>query len=42
MYFRNYGVGKPWLEKYLRSPNYEQPSKSNLVNGHKIDQYEDN
>ena len=32
MYFRYYGLRKPWLDKYLKSPVSEDPSKSNMVN----------
>ena len=35
MYFRNYGLRKRWLDKCLESPVYEDPSKSNMVNGPK-------
>ena len=35
MYFRNYGLKKPWLDKCLKSPVSEDPSKSNMVNGPK-------
>ena len=35
MYFRNYGLGKPWLDKYLKSPFSEDPLKSNMGNGPK-------
>ena len=32
MYFRNYGPRKPWLDKCLKSPVSEGPSKSNMLN----------
>ena len=32
MYFRNYRLGKPWLDKCLKSPVSEDPSKSMMVN----------
>ena len=35
MYFRNCGLKKPWLDKCLKSPVSEDPSKSNMVNGPK-------
>ena len=35
MYFCNYGLRKPWLDKCLKSAVYEGPSKSNVVNGAK-------
>ena len=35
MYFRNYGLGKTWRDKYLKSPVEKYPLKSNMVNGHK-------
>ena len=35
MYFRNYGLGKPWLDKCLKSPPSQDPLKSNMVNGRK-------
>ena len=31
MYFRNYSLGKPWLDKCLKSPVSEDPSKSNMI-----------
>ena len=33
MYFRNYGLRKPWLDECLKSPVSEEPSKSSMVNG---------
>ena len=35
MYFRNYGLQKSWLDKRLKSTVSEDPSTSNLLNGHK-------
>ena len=35
MYFRNYGLRKTWLDKCLKSPLCEDPSKDNMVNGSK-------
>ena len=35
MYFRNYGLRKPWLDKCLKSPVSEDPLKSDVVNGPK-------
>ena len=35
MYFRNYGLQKPCLDKCLKSPVSEDPSKSNMVKGPK-------
>ena len=35
MYFRNYGLRKPWLDTCLKSPVSEDPSKCNMVNGPK-------
>ena len=35
MYFRLYEVEKPWLNKCLKSPISEDPSKSSMVNGPK-------
>ena len=32
MYFGCYGVRKPWLDKCLKSPFYEDLAKSNMVN----------
>ena len=32
MYFRNYGLRKTWLDKCLKSPVWENPLKSNMVN----------
>ena len=32
MYFRNYGLPKTWLDQCLKSPVYEHPSKSVMVN----------
>ena len=32
MYFRNYGPRKPLLDKCLKSPVSEGPSKSNMLN----------
>ena len=31
MYSRNYALGTPWLDKCLKSPVSEDPSKSNMV-----------
>ena len=33
MCFCNDGLGRPWLDKYLKSPVSEDGSKSNMVNG---------
>ena len=33
MSLQNYGLGKPSLVKCLKSPVFEDPSKSNMVNG---------
>ena len=33
MYSRNYGLGKPWLDKCLKSPVSEDISKRNMVKG---------
>ena len=33
MHFRNYGLGKPRLDKCVKSPVFEDPSKTNMVNG---------
>ena len=35
MYFRNYGLRKPWLDKCLKSPVSKDSSKWNMVNGPK-------
>ena len=35
MSLRNYGLGKPSLVKCLKSPVFEDPSKSNMVNASK-------
>ena len=35
MYFRKYGLPKPWLDQCLKSPVSEDPSKSNMVNAPK-------
>ena len=35
MYFRNYGLEKPLLDKCLKSAVSEDVSKSNMVNGPK-------
>ena len=35
MYFRNYGLPKPWLDKYKKSTASVWPWKSNMVNGPK-------
>ena len=35
MYFRNYGLGKSWLDKCSKSPVSEDPSKSSMVNAPK-------
>ena len=35
MYFRSYRLGKPWLDKCLKSPVSVDPFKSNMVNGTK-------
>ena len=35
MYFRNYGLPKTWLDKRLKSPVSENPTKSNMVNAPK-------
>ena len=33
MYFRNYRLGKTWLDKCLKSPALEQPPTVNIVKG---------
>ena len=35
MYFPNYRLRKPWLDKYLKSPVSEDPSKSSMEKGPK-------
>ena len=35
MHFQNYGLRKPWLDKCGKSPVFEGPSKSNMINGPK-------
>ena len=35
MHFRNYGLRKAWLVRYLKSPVSEDPLTSNIVNGPK-------
>ena len=35
MYFENYGFRTPWLDKRLKSPLSENPSKCNIENGPK-------
>ena len=35
MYFGNYGLPKTWLDKCVKSPVSEDPSKSNMVNAPK-------
>ena len=35
MYFRNYGLRKPWLDECLKSPFSADPLKSNMVNAPK-------
>ena len=35
MYFRTYGLGKPWLDKCPKSPISEDPLKSSMVNRRK-------
>ena len=35
MLFRNYGLQKTWLDKFLESPILEDRSTSNMVNGRK-------
>ena len=35
MYFRNYGLPKPWLDECLKSLVSDDPTKSNMVNGPK-------
>ena len=32
MYSRNYGLGKPWLDKCLKNPISEDLSESSMVN----------
>ena len=32
MYFRNYGPRKTWLDKYLKTPVWEEISTSDMVN----------
>ena len=34
-FFLTYGLRKTWLDKCLKSPVSEDPSKSNMVNGPK-------
>ena len=36
MYFGTYGLPKPCLDKYLKSPVSEHLSKSNMGNGLKL------
>ena len=36
MYFGNCGLRKQWLDKCLKSPVSEHPSKSNMVNRSKL------
>ena len=31
MYFRNYGLRKTWLDKYLKTLASDNPLKSNIV-----------
>ena len=35
MYFRNYGLPKPWLDQCLKTPLSEDPTKTNNVNAPK-------
>ena len=35
MYFRNYRLRKRALDKCLKNPASEYPSRNNMVNGHK-------
>ena len=35
MYFRNYRLGKTWLDKCLKCPVSDNPLRENLVNGPK-------
>ena len=35
MYSRISGLANPWLDKCLKSLIFEDPPKSNMVNGHK-------
>ena len=35
MYFRNYGLPKPWLDQCLKSLFSENPTKNNMVNAPK-------
>ena len=35
MYFWTYGFQKTWLDKCLKSPVWEDPSTTNMVNGKK-------
>ena len=35
MSFRNAGLRKPWLDRYLKSPVSENPLKSIMINGPK-------
>ena len=35
VYFSNYVLRKRWLDKYLKSPVWEDPQTSNMVNGPK-------
>ena len=33
MYLRTYGLPKTWLDKCLKSPVLEEPSRGNKLNG---------
>ena len=35
MYFQNYGLPKTWLDKCLKGPVSDDPTKSNMVNAPK-------
>ena len=35
MHLRKYGLTKTWLDNSLKNPISEDPSTSNMVNGHK-------
>ena len=32
MYFRNYGLARTWIGKYLKSAVLQYPSTSNMIN----------
>ena len=35
MYFQNYGLRNPWLDKCLKNPVLEGPLTSSMINGPK-------